>query len=142
MIQPNIFTGVDLDPVPVLSLARPVLWYARIRDFEVAEYDVARAFDCEAAADKMRGRPYTYDSLVARDRYLEALWVGHNLPFNSDDQWLFSTGIIDQFLVGSRDNDITSFSASGGRSQRRKSVCLIFAMLASRLSSCWSTESL
>jgi len=95
MIQPDVFTGVDLDSVPVLGLARPVLWYAGVRDFEVAEYDVARAFDREAAADEVRGRPYTYDSLIARDRNLEALWVGHNLSFDSDDQWLFSTGVVD-----------------------------------------------
>lgn len=95
MIQPDICTGVDLDSVPILGLARPVLWYSGIRDFQVAEYDVARAFDCEAAADKMRGRSYAYDSLVARDRNLEALWVGHNLSFDADDQWLFSTGIVD-----------------------------------------------
>ena len=95
MIQPDILARVDLDPVPVLGFARPVLWYAGIRDFEVAEYDVARALDCEAAADKVRGRPYADDSLVARDGNLEALWVGHNLSFDSDDQWLFSTGIVD-----------------------------------------------
>jgi len=93
MIQPDVAARIDLNTVPILGLAWPVFWYAGIGYLQVAEDDVARAFDRKSAADEMRGRAYTYDGLVARDRNLEALRVGHNLSFDSDDQRLFSTGI-------------------------------------------------